>query len=162
MSSIDILDNVVPFISGEEDKLESEARKILGSLNEAHTEIINQPIAISSACNRVLVLEGHTACVSLKFSKRPPPNAEQVKEALRSYRSEAEILKCPSAPKQAIWVTEEPDRPQPRLDKGNDGGYAVTVGRIREDEAKIFDLKFVALSHNSKRLVPFRVTKRIS
>ena len=151
VSSMDIIDNVVPFISGEEDKIESEARKILGSVNGDATAFDEQSeLKISAACNRVAVLDGHTACVSLKFKKRPPPSAQQVKEAMREYVSEAQKLGCPSAPQNAIFVFDEDDRPQPRLDRDLQGGYTVSVGRIREDESGVFDLKFVALSHNSK------------
>ncbi|KAF2842931.1 aspartate-semialdehyde dehydrogenase [Patellaria atrata CBS 101060] len=149
VSSMDIIDNVVPFISGEEDKLESEASKILGSLNESVTGFEDQHLKVSAACNRVPVLDGHTACVSLRFVDRPPPTAEQVKQAMREYVSEAQDLCCPSAPRSAIVVMEEPDRPQPRLDRETDRGYAVSVGRVREDESGIFDIKFVALSHNT-------------
>lgn len=150
VSSMDIIDNVVPFISGEEDKLETEAQKILGTVNDDATGFVNQPMRVSAACNRVPVLDGHTACVSLKFAKRPPPSVEEVKAAMRDYVSDAQKLGCPSAPKQAIVVMDEPDRPQPRLDRETDRGYAVSVGRVREDESGIFDIKFVALSHNSK------------
>jgi aspartate-semialdehyde dehydrogenase len=150
VSSMDIIDNVVPYISGEEDKLQPEAQKILGSVNGEVTGFVAQSMKISAACNRVPVLDGHTACVSLKFQQRPPPSAEEVKEALREYISEAQTLGCPSAPDKAIIVMEEPDRPQPRLDRETDRGYAVSVGRVREDESGIFDIMFVALSHNSK------------
>jgi aspartate-semialdehyde dehydrogenase len=149
VSSMDIIDNVVPFISGEEDKLETEASKILGGVNGDLTGFVDQPMKISAACNRVPVLDGHTACVSLRFQRRPPPSAEEVKQAMREYVSDAQKLGCPSAPKKAIVVMEEPDRPQPRLDRETDRGYAVSVGRVREDESGIFDIKFVALSHNS-------------
>ena len=153
VSSMDILDNVVPFISGEEDKLESEAKKILGNVNGSVTGFEEQQdLKVSAACNRVPVLDGHTACVSLKFKQRPPPSAEDVKQAMEEYTSEAEKLGCPSAPRKAIVVMEEPDRPQPRLDRETDRGYAVSVGRVRQDESDMFDLKFVALSHNSKSL----------
>ncbi|KAI9675028.1 MAG: hypothetical protein M1817_001434 [Caeruleum heppii] len=142
VSSMDILDNVVPFISGEEDKLETEARKILGALNKEATSLEEQSsLRISAACNRVAVLDGHTACVSLRFQKRPPPTAEQIREALRDYVSDAQKLGCPSAPLNAITVMDEPDRPQPRLDRDLQGGYTVTVGRVREDESGIFDIK---------------------
>jgi aspartate-semialdehyde dehydrogenase len=150
VSSMDIIDNVVPFISGEEDKLETEAQKILGGVNDEVTGFVDQHLKISAACNRVPVLDGHTACVSLRFQRRPPPSAEEVKQAMREYVSEAQTLGCPSAPEKAIVVMESPDRPQPRLDRETDRGYAVSVGRIREDESGIFDIKFVALSHNSK------------
>ena len=149
VSSMDILDNVVPFISGEEDKMESEAQKILGTVNGNVTGFEDQKMRVSASCNRVPVLDGHTACVSLRFAKRPPPSAEEVKAAMREYVSEAQTLGCPSAPRNAIVVMEEADRPQPRLDRETDRGYAVSVGRIREDESGIFDVKFVALSHNT-------------
>lgn len=154
VSSMDILDNVVPFISGEEDKLETEASKILGKVNGEVTGFVDQEMKISAACNRVPVLDGHTACVSLRFKNRdgPKPTAEAVKKALSSYVSEAQTLGCPSAPEPPILVMEEPDRPQPRLDRNTSNGYTVSVGRVREDESGIFDLKFVALSHNSKFL----------
>ncbi|KAK4495102.1 hypothetical protein PRZ48_013429 [Zasmidium cellare] len=150
VSSMDIIDNVVPYISGEEDKMEPEARKILGAINSEATAFADQKdLRISAACNRVPVLDGHTACVSLRFEKRPPPSVEEVKAAMREYVSEAQQLGCPSAPANAITVCEDPDRPQPRLDRDLDRGYSVSVGRIREDESGIFDLKFVALSHNT-------------
>lgn len=151
VSSMDIMDNVVPFISGEEDKLETEAQKILGTVSSDAKSFQNQSsLKVSAACNRVPVLDGHTACVSLRFVKRPPPGAQAVKEAMRSYVSEAQKLGCYSAPENAIVVFDEDDRPQPRLDRDLQGGYTVSVGRVREDESGIFDIKFVALSHNSK------------
>lgn len=152
VSSMDMIDNVVPFISGEEDKLETEARKILGSLSADATSVSEQSeLRVSAACNRVPVLDGHTACVSLKFQRQPPPSATEVRAALREYTSEAEQLGCPSAPSPSIKVfdDDQPDRPQPRLDRELSKGYTVSVGRVREDEAGLFDIKFVALSHNS-------------
>jgi aspartate-semialdehyde dehydrogenase len=150
VSSMDIIDNVVPYISGEEDKLESEARKILGSINSEATAFSDvSDMKISGTCTRVPVLDGHTAVVSLTFAKKPAPSAEEVKKALREYKSDAQKLGCPSAPKSAIVVMEEPDRPQPRLDRETENGYAVSVGRVREDEGGVFDIKFVALSHNT-------------
>ncbi|KAK3690989.1 aspartate-semialdehyde dehydrogenase [Vermiconidia calcicola] len=150
VSSMDIMDNVVPFISGEEDKLENEAQKILGSINDQATAFNEQKeLKISASCNRVAVLDGHMACVSLRFDRRPPPSADEVKQALRDYIPEVQKLGCPSAPERAIVVCDEPDRPQPRLDRDAGGGYSVSVGRVREDESGIFDIKFVALSHNT-------------
>ncbi|KAI9785653.1 MAG: hypothetical protein M1816_008276 [Peltula sp. TS41687] len=150
VSSMDILDNVVPYISGEEDKLEPEAQKILGSMNSEATAFEHQSrLKISAACNRVPVLDGHTACVSLRFQKRPPPSADEVKRALRDYMSEVQKLECPSAPKDAILVMDEVDRPQPRLDRETQGGYTVSVGRVRKDDSGVFDIQFVALSHNT-------------
>lgn len=150
VSSMDMLDNVVPFIQGEEDKLESEARKILGRLNDSQCGFIEQEgLRVSATCNRVPVLDGHTACVSLRFERRPAPSAEECKAAMRGYVTEALTLGCPSAPDPAIWVFDEEDRPQPRLDRDLGNGYTVSVGRVRGDESGIFDIKFTALSHNS-------------
>ncbi|KAL8972121.1 MAG: hypothetical protein Q9183_000715 [Haloplaca sp. 2 TL-2023] len=150
VSSMDVVDNIVPFISGEEDKIEVESQKILGSINANATAFESQSdLKISAACNRVPVLDGHTACVSLRFAKRPAPSAEDAKQAMREYVSEVQKLGCPSAPENAISVFEEDDRPQPRLDRELQRGYSVSVGRVRQDESGIFDLKFVALSHNT-------------
>jgi aspartate-semialdehyde dehydrogenase len=156
VSSMDILDNVVPYIAGEEDKLETEAQKILGALNADASGFQNQAsLRISAACNRVAVLDGHVACVSLRFERRPPPSAEEVKQAMSEYVSTAQELGCPSAPENAIVVFEEEDRPQPRLDRDLQRGYTVSVGRVRKDETGIFDIKFVALSHNSESTLGF-------
>ncbi|OAX80251.1 aspartate-semialdehyde dehydrogenase [Emergomyces africanus] len=150
VSSMDILDNIVPYIPGEESKISTEARKILGNLNSDLAGFSDQrPLQISVACNRVPVLDGHTVCASLRFANRPAPTATQVRHALREYVSEAQMLGCPSAPKRAIHVLDEEDRPQPRLDRDTEGGYTCSVGRIREDDSGIFDIKFVALSHNT-------------
>ncbi|KHN98834.1 aspartate-semialdehyde dehydrogenase [Metarhizium album ARSEF 1941] len=148
--SMDIMDNVVPFISGEEDKLETEARKILGRLDDARSAFVEQHgLRVSATCNRVPVMDGHTACVSLRFERRPPPSADECEAALRAYVPEAQALGCPSAPSPAIRVFDEPDRPQPRLDRDLGNGYAVSVGRVRRDDSRVFDLKFTALSHNT-------------
>ncbi|KAH8886808.1 aspartate-semialdehyde dehydrogenase [Thozetella sp. PMI_491] len=150
VSSMDIIDNVVPYIAGEEDKLETEAQKILGGINAEATAFAEQTtLKVSATCNRVPVLDGHVACVSLRFAQRPPPSAEDVKDCLRNYKSEAQELGCPSAPNPPIKVFDQPDRPQPRLDRDLGRGYTVSVGRIRADESAIFDLKFTALSHNT-------------
>ena len=90
------------------------------------------------------------AFVSLRFAKRPPPSAEQVKKAMRDYVSDAQRLGCPSAPDPAITVREQVDRSQPRLDRDVGLGYSVSMGRVREDQTGVFDLVFAALSHNSK------------
>lgn len=155
VSSMDMIDNVVPYIKGEEDKLETEARKILGGLNADATAFVEQSaLRVSASCNRVPVMDGHTACVSLSFARRPPPSADQIVKALREYTTEAQALGCPSAPEPPIFVFDDDDRPQPRLDRDLGRGYTVSVGRVRDDEAGIFDTKFVALSHNSESLPP--------
>lgn len=149
--SMDIVDNVIPYISGEEDKLENEAQKILGSVNAEATAFQEQAgLRIGATCTRVGVTDGHMAFVSLRFKNRPPPSAEQVKQALREYQSEAQKLGAPSAPAQAIVVFDEPDRPQPRLDRNISNGYAVSVGRVREGApGGYFDIRFACLSHNT-------------
>ena len=150
VSAMDIKDSVIPYISGEEEKMQPETRKILGTVNRENTAFINRSdLRVSATCTRVDVTDGHMAFVSLKFAKRPPPTAEKVKKAMKEYVSEAQHLGCPSAPENAITVMEEPNRPQPRLDRDADRGYSVSVGRIREDPSGIFDLQFAALSHNS-------------
>ncbi|KAH8812559.1 aspartate-semialdehyde dehydrogenase [Xylogone sp. PMI_703] len=148
--SMDILDNVIPYIKGEEDKIQAEACKILGNLQkDPTTSIVNQSIPISVACNRVPVLDGHLLCISFRFTQRPPPKLDQVRAALKEYVSDAQTLSCFSAPKRSIVVYDELDRPQPRLDRNVEAGYAVSVGRIRPDPSGVFDYMFVVLSHNT-------------
>lgn len=143
---MDIKDSVVPYISGEEEKMQPECRKILGAVNADMTGFdVRSDLKVSATCTRVDVTDGHMAFVSLRFVKRPPPSAEQVKEAMRNYRSEAQTLGCPSAPEKAVTVLEQPDRPQPRLDRDADRGYSVTCGRVREDPSGIFDIQYVIL-----------------
>ncbi|KAL6721519.1 aspartate-semialdehyde dehydrogenase [Lecanora helva] len=150
VSAMDITDNVIPYISGEEDKMQPETRKILGSANAENTGFsIRSDLKVAATCTRVNVTDGHLAIVKLNFAKKPPPSAEQVKRAMRDYVSEAQRFGCPSAPEHAITVLEEVNRPQPRLDRDTGRGYSVSVGRISEDPSGIWDLKFIALSHNT-------------
>ena len=146
---MDILDNIVPYIPGEEPKIQAEARKILSTLSMDPPAFVEPAIRVSVACNRVPVLNGHTVCVSLRFVKRPPPTVNEVRDAMKEYTSDVQSIGCPSAPRQAIVILDEVDRPQPRLDLETERGYACSVGRIREDESGIFDIQFVALSHNT-------------
>jgi aspartate-semialdehyde dehydrogenase len=150
VGGMDILDNIVPYISGEEDKMEWETKKILGTVDTTKNECISlsdDDLKVSAQCNRVPVIDGHTECISLRFKNRPAPSTEQVKQALQDYVCEATKLGCHSAPKQTIHVLEQPDRPQPRLDRNRDSGYGVSVGRIRPDP--VLDFKMVVLSHNT-------------
>lgn len=151
VSSMDIMDNIIPYISDEEDKLETEAQKILGSVNADATSFEEQSnLTIGATCTRVGVTDGHMAFVSLRFAKRPPPSIDEVKATLCEYVSDAQRLGCASSPKHAIVVFDEPDRPQPRLDRDISGGYTVSVGRIRAGrEGGHFDIRFAALSHNT-------------
>lgn len=143
--SLDILGNVVPFISGEEEKTETEPLKILGTLGDNGIE--NAKFKISAHCNRVPVYNGHTVCASVKLGKKP--DVEEFKRVLAEFRGEPQKLKLPSAPEKPIVLREEPDRPQARLDLMAGKGMTTTVGRIREDP--LMDFKFVTLSHNTIR-----------
>jgi len=160
--SMDIFDNIVPYIGGgEEDKLEWELSKILGGIKDKNGDTIHEchdiksarahsfqpaPLSVSAACNRVPVLEGHTACISIRFVRRPPPSIDAIQAALRNYSCEAQSLGCPSAPKKALIVHDEQDRPQPRLDRDAQRGAGVSVGRIRA--CKVLDVKFVVMANN--------------
>lgn len=146
LSAFDVHDNVVPYIGSEEEKIESESKKILGSINAPKTAFDEAQCTISAACNRVPVLDGHMECVSLSFQRRPPPSVEDVKRVLHDFRCEAQELGCHSAPAQAITVHEEVDRPQPRLDRDHQNGSGVNVGRVRP--CPVLDIKFVVLSNN--------------
>lgn len=141
VSSFDILDNVVPFIGEEEEKIERETRKMLGKCikNAQETVFEIEPIIVSAHCNRVPVLDGHTECVSVGFKNQPAPSPEQVKECFRNFTCEAQKLKCHSAPEIVITVHEEPDRPQPRLDRDHQNGAGVNVGRVRN--CPVLDIK---------------------
>lgn len=145
VSALDILDNVVPYIGGEEEKVEQEPGKILGALEG--DAIRPADFAISAQCNRVAVRNGHLEAVSVKL--RRPASLAQVTEALASYRGEPQRLGLPTAPDPAIVLFTEADRPQPRLDRLTGGGMATCIGRLRPDP--LFDYKFVVLGHNTIR-----------
>lgn len=149
VSSLDILDNVVPHIGGEEEKIEWETSKILGGVlpdNSGFDLHASSPLKVSANCNRVPVIDGHLACVSVEFAAGNKPSIDQVRAAFAEYVTEAQTLKCPSAPGQAIVLHDAPDRPQPRLDRDLHKGACVSVGRVRE--CNLFDVKFVCLLDN--------------
>ncbi len=143
--SMDIQDNVVPFIGGEEKKLESEPRKILGAWRDGR--FVDAPFVLSAACNRVATTDGHLECVSVRLSVTAV--LDEVRDALALFRSPLAELGLPSAPDPVIVVRDEPDRPQPRLDRDAGHGMAVSVGRLRP--CPLLDYKFIALSHNTIR-----------
>ncbi len=143
--SMAVIDNLVPYIGNEEDKLETEPLKILGRYGDGR--IVPTDLTLSAQCNRVAVLDGHTECISVLLGKRA--SQDDVRDALRRFTALPQALELPSAPRQPIHVTERVDRPQPRLDRGREAGMAVTVGRLRP--CPLFDFKFVALSHNTLR-----------
>ncbi len=143
---LDILDNVLPYIPKEEEKVEQETQKILGELNGG--SITPAAFPVSCTCTRVNVMDGHTEAVFV--STRHKASVEEAKAAFREYRSGLEELGLPSAPRQLIIVLEDPYRPQPRLDRDAEGGMATSVGRVREDAALSNGLKWVLVSHNTK------------
>jgi aspartate-semialdehyde dehydrogenase len=144
--SWDILGNVIPFIGGgEEEKIETETNKILGSI--ANGVVANHPVTISAAVTRVPVHNGHTGSISVSLAQKPDPAA--VIDAWNSFRGRPQDLGLPTAPAQPIVYLTEPNRPQPALDANRDGGMTVSVGRLRR--CPVLDYKFVALGHNTIR-----------
>ncbi|MFX0105538.1 MAG: aspartate-semialdehyde dehydrogenase [Candidatus Hodarchaeota archaeon] len=147
VSSMDIIDNIIPYIDGEEEKTEREPLKILGKVGE-NGIVNNESIQISATCTRVPVTDGHTASVNIQFTDKVPKK-EKIIRIWKNFKSLPQDLDLPFAPKQPIIYLENINRPQPKKDRENDKGMAVTVGRLREDN--IFDYKFVSLSHNTIR-----------
>ncbi len=142
----EIIDNVIPYIGGEEEKSEKEPLKIWGEVKDGAIVSATTP-NITAQCLRVPVSDGHTAAVFVSFDKKP--EKEQILSAWANFAGEPQALKLPSAPEQFIKYFEEDNRPQAKLDRMEGGGMSVTAGRLRED--KLFDYKFVGLSHNTLR-----------
>lgn len=145
VSGLDSTDNVIPFISGEEEKLETEPLKILGEFNGSG--ITNTDIRISASTNRVPVIDGHTESVQVELEKKA--TAEEIIQAWENFTSEAQQLDLPFAPVKPIHYFREDKYPQPRLHRNVDKGMAVSVGRLRP--CNLFDWKFTVLSHNTIR-----------
>ena len=151
--SLDMIDNIIPYIGGEEEKSELEPLKILGSVEASEANTLGfiknaEEPKISAHCNRVPVTDGHTACVSVEFGAKKP-SVEEVKKIWAEFRSLPQELKLPMAPERPIIILEENNRPQPRKDRDTDKAMAITIGRIRP--CNVFDLRFVGLSHNTVR-----------
>jgi aspartate-semialdehyde dehydrogenase len=142
---MDILGNVIPFIGGEEEKMQQETQKILGSVANG----IAQPLdaKVSAHCNRVAVVDGHMVATSVEFAKRP--TLGEARQAIEEFRGVPQLRKLPSAPEHPVVYMAEADRPQPRRDAGRERGMAVFVGRLRE--CPVLDLKFIACGHNTIR-----------
>ncbi len=143
--SYDIVDNVIPFIGGEEPKLEVEPQKMLGQLRDE--TIVPANFTTSAHCNRVPVLEGHLVCLSIELEQKASP--DEIATILSHFRGLPQELRLPTAPEQPIIVRSEPDRPQPRRDRDAGRGMSTVVGRIRP--CSLFDIKLIALSHNTIR-----------
>lgn len=141
--SLDLIDNIIPYIRGEEEKIEAETRRLLGRMEFGQR--VDAEIGISTHANRVPVLDGHTVCLSMAFEKKP--SVQDAIVAMRDYRGLDVDL--PSAPRAPILVTELPDRPQPRRDRDALGGMAATVGRVRP--CPLLDLRMVSVTHNTLR-----------
>ena len=145
--SLDMIDNIVPYIGGEEEKSEQEPLKIFGSIEGGIIKNAAFP-KISAHCNRVPVNDGHTACVCVEFGEKKP-SIDEVKKIWADFKSLPQEINLPMAPQQPIIIRHEENRPQPKRDRDVDKGMAVSVGRIRP--CNIFDLRFVGLSHNTVR-----------
>lgn len=146
VSSLDLNDNVVPYIGGEEEKIETETLKLLGAYDD--NGFHNAPIKISAHCNRVGVRDGHLETVSLKLGNGSA-SVDEVAEVLANFRGRPQELGLPSAPERPIVVRAQQDRPQPNLDRNIEKGMASVVGRIRP--CNVFDVRFVVLGHNTIR-----------
>lgn len=142
----EMIENVIPYIGGEEEKSEMEPLRIWGKIEDGVISPATSPV-ITCQCIRVPVLNGHTAAVFVKFAKKP--TKEQLIEKIRNFKGLPQELNLPSAPKQFIQYLEEDNRPQVKLDVDFENGMGISVGRIRKD--KIYDYKFVGLSHNTVR-----------
>lgn len=144
----EMVENVIPYIGGEEEKSEKEPLRVWGKVDPQKGEIVpaEAPL-ITAQCLRVAVQDGHTAAVFVNFEKRP--SKEEILERWAAFSGEAQALDLPSAPKQMIQYFEEDTRPQPKLDRDYEGGMGISLGRLREDT--LFDYKFVGLSHNTVR-----------
>lgn len=142
----EIVDNVIPYIGGEEEKSEKEPLKIWGEIKDGKIIPASAP-TITAQCLRVPVSDGHTAACFVSFDKKP--SKEEILQAWAEFEGEPQKLNLPSAPKQFIHYFEEDNRPQPKLDRNTENGMAVCAGRLREDV--LFDYKFVGFSHNTLR-----------
>jgi aspartate-semialdehyde dehydrogenase len=143
--SPDILGNVVPYIGGEEEKVEDELLKLLGSCGDS--QVVPASITVSAHCNRVPVRDGHTECLSIEFEKKPTP--ADVIHALESFRGPKYVSDLPSSPTRPISVRREPDRPQPIRDINEGQGMSIVIGRVRP--CPIFHCRLVLLGHNTVR-----------
>ena len=142
----EMVDNIIPYIGGEEEKSEQEPLKVWGNIENGEIVKAKFPV-ITTQCIRVPVSDGHTAAVFVKFRKKP--TKEEILSAWQNFKGEPQILELPHAPKQFVTYFEEDNRPQAKLDRDIYGGMGVSVGRLREDH--IYDYKFVGLSHNTLR-----------
>ncbi len=146
-AAIDLVDNIIPYIPGEEEKSEIEPLKIFGKIQSGKI-VPSDSIKISAHCNRVAVTDGHTACCSIQFTGKKP-EIEEIINIWRNFSALPQELKLPSAPIPAIIYRDEINRPQPQKDRDAGNGQAITVGRLRK--CNVFDYRFIGLHHNTVR-----------
>jgi aspartate-semialdehyde dehydrogenase len=142
----EIVDNIIPYIGGEEEKSEQEPLKIWGQIEDGKIVCVKKP-AITAQCIRVPVTDGHLAAAFVKFANKP--SMEEMKRRWAEFSGEPQKLGLPSAPKQFLKYFEEPNMPQTKLNRDFENGMGITIGRLREDG--IFDYRFISLSHNTLR-----------
>jgi aspartate-semialdehyde dehydrogenase len=147
-SAFDLVDNIIPYIKGEEEKSEIEPLKILGAIADGKIVPSVAPL-ITAHCNRVPVIDGHTACVSIEFAGKKPASESEIISIWRNFKAPPQELKLPSAPVPPLEYRDEPNRPQPRKDRDTGNGMTVVVGRLRP--CNVFDYRFVGLHHNTVR-----------
>jgi aspartate-semialdehyde dehydrogenase len=145
VSSLVILDNVIPYIGGEDEKLEAEPKKLLGSVDNGAIRMAD--IRLSAQANRVPVIDGHLASVSVKLSRSASP-AEAI-EALESWQPPAICAQLPTSPERPLIYRHENDRPQPKLDRDSENGLAWSVGKVRDCD--VLDLRYLSITHNTLR-----------
>jgi aspartate-semialdehyde dehydrogenase len=145
VAALDATDNVIPYIAEEEEKIERETKKLLGGY--ADGTVTPAAVAVSAQCHRVNVTDGHLSAIRVKLARRA--SLAELRDALGSFRGVPQELGLPSAPAHPVIVRDEPDRPQPRLDRDAGAGMSVTVGRVAPDA--VLDWRFVALAHNTIR-----------
>ncbi|MFM8320269.1 MAG: aspartate-semialdehyde dehydrogenase, partial [Chloroflexota bacterium] len=145
VASLDVIDNVIPYIGGEEEKVEWEPRKMLGRFED--NQIVLEELRISAHTNRVAVSDGHMVCVSLELGREA--RLEELRQALLDYQAPPMSRSLHSTPRPVIAISEQADRPQPRLDRLTGGGMTTVIGRLRPDP--LLQWKFVVLSHNTIR-----------
>jgi aspartate-semialdehyde dehydrogenase len=145
VASFDILDNIVPYIGGEEEKVETEPLKLLGTLVDDHIEFAE--MTFSAQTNRVPVMDGHMAALSLKLHREA--SIDEIKEAIEAFEAPEPIRTLPSTPERPVVLRHEPDRPQPRRDRDAGNGMTVTIGRVQP--CNVFDVKLLSLVHNTLR-----------
>jgi len=146
-ASIDLIDNVLPTLSGEEEKSEVEPRKIFGKIQNGII-VPDEVLKISAHCSRVAVTDGHIACCSIQFAGKKP-DINEIINIWRNFSALPQELKLPSAPNPVMIYRDEVDRPQPQKDRDAGEGMAITVGRLRK--CNVFDYRFVGLHHNTVR-----------